>query len=178
MTRVLCFIRPRSPRRLYKLILTSFLLATYLLASKLSQNCELKPFSSSAINFTQHNVNQNEMKFIAFFAFVATLSAAETIVQFYANNNCFKEAERHSECGVPIIPNLTSESLSIIKDDSGKGIIIWARPDCTGDRHLPVQGSQCINFKNFSFAPLCLMIVCWKVSCLIGVLLFILMRLI
>ena len=161
MTRVLCFIRPRSPRRLYKLILTSFLLATYLLASKLSQNCELKPFSSSAINFTQHNVNQNEMKFIAFFAFVATVSA--TTVQFNTEPNCSPDTfvgRSYDQCGKSFNMEATA-FYAYITQDGGKGVDFYADRGCpTGGRSKTVKEDQCFSYSNLAFSPKCFIINC------------------
>ena len=109
------------------------------------------------------------MKFIAFFAFVATVTA--TTVRLSSDENCATFVDiAQTQCGKPF-PIINGASYASISDNTN-GVDFWEGVGCIGNKQRE-STTECFSFKALPFKPQCFKIVCAQVSCLIGVLLFI-----
>lgn len=128
---------------------------------------------------------QNEMKFIAFFAFVATVCATKTVVKVTPNVRCdgIQGSYPYDQCGSNPLPFYGGKTAALISDNK-LGVVFYKNLDCTGEEYYEVKGpvpeEKCYNLKELlPFEPMCIYIICAKVSCHIVILIFsILMRLI
>lgn len=98
------------------------------------------------------------MKFIAFFAFVATVNAITTIV-LSSSRTCDSSGASHkiTRCGTNVIPH-SMKSASIT--DNEFGVIFYKKGDCTGSTRKEVKTNKCLDLAKLGFQPKCLSIVC------------------
>ena len=115
------------------------------------------------------------MKFIAFFAFVATVSAAT--VQLGSNCQKAAKSKSYSNCGINVISGSSgcsdNERYAQITDNVEE-VAFFQHSDCSG-KSYQVKGTvleeKCYNLGKIGFEPKCISIACQKVSCPIVVLL-------
>lgn len=124
------------------------------------------------------------MKFIAFFAFVATVSA--TTVQLGPGCKQAEKSKSYSNCGINVLSGSygcsDNERYAVITDNV-EGVVFYQHSDCSGKSYGVKgagtnNGEKCYNLGRIGFEPKCISIACQKVSCNIIVLLFTVMRLI
>ena len=104
------------------------------------------------------------MKFIAFFAFLATISA--TTVKFSPDVECegLEESYPYDKCGVNPISFNGRKAAALITDNK-MGVVFYEKVDCTGEEYYevrgPVPGKKCYNLEQLLYyEPLCIKIVC------------------
>lgn len=111
------------------------------------------------------------MKFITFFAFVAAVSAMTT-VKVGPQSKCVGPGASHTytKCGTNVLPYSNDKKTALITDNEN-GVWFYQNGDCSGKYH-EVEGDKCYDLTKLGFQPMCLYIVCEKVSCHIVILLF------
>ena len=121
------------------------------------------------------------MKFITFALALATAVSALTEVRVGSNTDCdgFEDLKSYQNCGANPVTYDGVISGALVSGNSF-GVEFYSNADCTGQDFGPVRGNTiCIDLSDkLSFELKCIYITCQKVSCLIVVILFLLMRLI
>lgn len=104
------------------------------------------------------------MKFIALFAFVATVSATTTaMINYHPYAGCASPPGfKYEKCGTNI---LFAYGATVARITNNKeGVVFYANGDCTGNSYKvkgPVSGELCYNLEELlSFEAKCMYIAC------------------
>ena len=93
------------------------------------------------------------MKFIAFFAFLASVSA--TAVQFFPNAECngLEGSSTYDKCGNKPIPFYGGKTAALITDNK-MGVVFYEKVDCTGEDYYkvrrPVPEKKCYDLEHMA----------------------------